>query len=129
MVYDSNGVITEYDSVTITNVGLSYYVTLNEPTPIIGSGVVSYLVNETDANTTYSLYTTPRTALIDNRILLAAEPSGMLTSTMMVYDSNGIITEYDGVTIVKIGLEFFAQLNESYNVTGDGVISFLVRQL
>lgn len=44
LVYDGEDVVTEYDGVTVLSENGLFYAAFNEPTPVIGRGVVSYLI-------------------------------------------------------------------------------------
>jgi hypothetical protein len=78
----------------------------------------------------YGIFTTEKTEIINNRILLPSEPQGMIVhGIMIVYDDNGVITEYDSVTVSSNNGNFYACLNEGYDVLGHGVVSYLAKGL
>ena len=73
------------------------------------------------------LYTTNKILIEDNKILLPYKPSGnSLFNLMLVYAEDDSITEYDGVEIQIDGSVYFAILNESFQINGYGVITYLV---
>lgn len=44
LVYDADQVVTEYDGVTVQSENGLFYAVFNEPAPVVGVGVVSYLI-------------------------------------------------------------------------------------
>lgn len=48
LVYDAEGVVTEYDGIGVVTENDQFYAVFNEPEPVIGRGVVSYLIKETE---------------------------------------------------------------------------------
>jgi hypothetical protein len=78
----------------------------------------------------FSLVTTPKTEIIDNKILLPSKPEGaILLNLMMVYDDENTIAEYDGVYVLidVANSRYYAQLNEPSTIIGSGVVSYLTR--
>ena len=74
----------------------------------------------------FSLVTTPKTQIIDNRILLSSKPEGDLLFNMMrVYDESGTTWDYDEVTVEEENGFFYAALNEPFGIIGHGVVSYL----
>lgn len=96
---------------------------------IIDNGLIRELApGESLSGAVYGIFTTDKTAIINNRILLPSEPQGMIVhGVMIVYDDNGVITEYDSVTVTKSRGKFYACLNEGYDVLGHGVVSYLAK--
>jgi hypothetical protein len=84
------------------------------------------LGQSTITTATGRLVTTPPTLIHGNRIRLPSLPAGdLLFGIMYVYDDQGIVTEYDSVTVgYEIG-GAYAVLNEPYVVVGHGVVSYL----
>jgi hypothetical protein len=76
----------------------------------------------------YGIFTTEKIAIINNQILLPSEPQGMIVhGVMIVYDNNGVITEYDSVSVSSSNGKYYASLNELYDVNGHGVVSYLAK--
>lgn len=76
----------------------------------------------------YALFTTEKTVVEDNRLLLPHEPCGaLLFNTALVYDAEGVVMEYDGVTVLTENNRFYAVFNEPEPVIGRGVVSYLIK--
>ncbi len=77
----------------------------------------------------YKLTTTGKTPITDNRMVLPSRPYGdLLFNRALVYDAGGVVTEYDGVTIeINPSGAVYAVLNETGDVDGLGVVSYLAR--
>lgn len=80
----------------------------------------------------YTLVTTAKIEIVDNRILLPSTPVGDLVHNMMLvyeldYAINNVVTDYDSVTITHEAGGSFAVLNENNSITGYGVVSYLTR--
>lgn len=80
----------------------------------------------------YTLVTTSKIEIIDNRILLPSTPLGDVVHNVMLvyeldYEINNVVTDYDSVTIVNGTDGSFAVLNENENIRGYGVVSYLTR--
>ena len=81
-------------------------------------------------STHFSLVTTPKTQIIDNKILLPSKPEGaILLNMMMIYDDENTVAEYDGVSILidVANNRYYGQLNEPEAIVGKGVVSYLTR--
>lgn len=80
----------------------------------------------------YTLVTTSKIEIIDNRILLPSVPIGDLVHNIMLvyasdYQTNNVVTDYDSVTITHETGGSFAVLNENESISGYGVVSYLTR--
>jgi hypothetical protein len=102
----------------------------------VSDGTGRYAVKQATGSGTgngykYTLVTTPKTTIINNRIQLPSIPEGdVVHNIMLVYDVNGIVTEYDSVTVSIVANESFAVLNENGDIiSGQGVVSYLTRIL
>lgn len=96
---------------------------------IIDNGQIRELApGESLSSAIYGIFTTEKTTIISNRIRLPSEPQGMIVhGIMIVYDDNGIITEYDSVTVLEEYGVWYACLNESTAIEGLGVVSYLAK--
>lgn len=79
------------------------------------------------ANAKFSLKTTNKTAIHNNRISLPSKPHGGVVFEMMQVFTNGILTEYDSVTIEEQNGVWYACLNESTTIEGLGVVSYMTK--
>lgn len=85
--------------------------------------------NDAGGSIGYALFTTGKIPVNANRMLLPNKPIGALVLNLaMVYDSTGVVTYYDGVTVAQINGQSYAQLNEPEPVTGWGVMSYLIKE-
>lgn len=71
------------------------------------------------------LITIDKTEIINNSILLPSKPSGdILFKIAIVYSPEGVV-EYDNVSTLESSGKFYAILNESVNINGLAVVSYL----
>lgn len=77
----------------------------------------------------YRLTTTGKTPIVGNRMLLPSVPIGdVLFDMALVYDADGAVAEYDGVTVaVDPNGTAYAVLNEPDEIVGFGVVSYLAK--
>ena len=95
---------------------------------VLDGGQVRELApGEVVAGTSFSITTTPKTLIENNRILLLSQPYGTVVFEMMQVFDNGVLTEYDGITVLEENGSWYACLNESEVVTGHGVVSYLAK--
>jgi hypothetical protein len=77
----------------------------------------------------FLLYTTPKTLVEANRILLPHKPHGALLFNMaLVYDADGVVLEYEGITVLNETGQYYACFNEPVAVTGWAVVSYLIQE-
>lgn len=71
------------------------------------------------------LITIDKTEIINNSILLPSKPSGdILFKIAIVYSPEGVV-EYDNISTLESSGKFYAILNESVNINGFAVVSYL----
>ncbi len=77
----------------------------------------------------YRLTTTGKTPIVGNRMLLPSAPIGdVLLNLALVYNAEGVITEYDEVTVAtSANGAAYAVFNEPSDVVGLGVVSYLMK--
>ena len=93
---------------------------------ILDGGEVRELApDESIASATFSLKTTDKTQIINNRIPLPTKPFGDVAFQLMQVFDNGILTEYDGITTIEEYGVWYACLNESTVIEGLGVVSYI----
>jgi hypothetical protein len=93
---------------------------------ILDGGEVRELApGESLAGATYSLKTTDKTPIENNRIPLSTKPYGDVAFQLMQVFTNGILTEYDGITTTQENGVWYACLNESTKIEGLGVVSYI----
>jgi hypothetical protein len=73
----------------------------------------------------FSLKTTDKTLIENNRIPLPTKPFGDVAFQLMQVFTNGILTEYDGITTTQENGVWYACLNESTEIEGLGVVSYM----
>jgi hypothetical protein len=95
---------------------------------VIDNGNVRELpLDELLSSAIFSLTTTDKILIENNRILLPTQPHGTVVFEMMQVFDGGVLTEYDGITILQENGSWYACLNESEVVTGHGVVSYLAK--
>ena len=87
------------------------------------------LINALDMNiNNFTLITTNRIPILNNKILLPSVPLGdILYKRMNVYALNNVMVEYTGITILKIQNVIYACLNENSDISGFGEVSYLIK--
>jgi hypothetical protein len=77
------------------------------------------------ASATYSIVTTEKTSVVNNRIQLTTPPRGGVVFDLMKVYTAGVLIEYDGITINEESGVWYACLNEIITIEGLGVVSYL----
>lgn len=77
----------------------------------------------------YRLTTTGKIRIVGNRMALPSLPLGdVLLNLALVYNVDGVATEYDGVSVaVDPDGAVYAVLNEPDEIVGFGVVSYLAK--
>lgn len=93
---------------------------------VLDNGIIRELSpSESISNAKFSLKTTDKTPINRNRIPLPSQPHGDVAFQLMQVFTDGILTEYDGITIIKEYGVWYACLNESIVIEGLGVVSYI----
>lgn len=114
-----------------TEIGLvielaTHSVTGSKNALILDGGEVRELSpDETLASAAYSLKTTDKTLIENNRIPLPTKPYGDVAFQLMQVFTAGILTEYDSITTTQENGVWYACLNESTKIEGLGVVSYI----
>lgn len=95
---------------------------------VLENGVVRELSpSESISSAKFSLTTTNKTQIHNNRISLPSKPYGDVAFQLMQVFNNGILTEYDSITTTQENGVWYACLNESTAIEGLGVVSYLTK--
>jgi hypothetical protein len=93
---------------------------------ILDNGNVRELpLDELLSSAMFSLKTTDKTPIENNRIPLPTKPFGDVAFQLMQVFTTGILTEYDGITTTQENGVWYACLNESTEIEGLGVVSYM----
>lgn len=95
---------------------------------VLENGIVRELApSESISSAKFSLKTTDKAEITNNRIILPSKPHGGVVFDMMQVFTNGVLTEYDSITTTQENGVWYACLNESTAIEGLGVVSYLTK--
>lgn len=95
---------------------------------VLENGIVRELSpSESISSAKFSLKTTDKAEITNNRIILPSKPHGGVVFDMMQVFTNGVLTEYDSITTTQENGVWYACLNESTAIEGLGVVSYLTK--
>lgn len=95
---------------------------------VLENGVVRELSpSESISSAKFSLKTTDKVEITNNRIILPSKPHGGVVFDMMQVFTNGVLTEYDSITTTQENGVWYACLNESTVIEGLGVVSYITK--